>query len=293
MVYLMIIAVMIIWGSISLFVKGIPLESSQIVMFRTLLGSITLVFFSLGLKRKINYYELKKQLGYFVVSGVSMAVNWMLLFEAYNYTSVSVATLTYYCAPAIIILLSPVVLKEKLTYQKLISIIGAMVGMILISGNYTITTTDIHGILLAFLSAIFYAIVVLSNKKINNFSGFDIALIELVIAAIIITPNVLLTTDLSFINFSMTNTMNLIIIGIIHTGLAFALYFSAMTKMSAQTVAILGFVDPVAALVLSFLVLNEKMIPIQIFGAVIMIGSAIFAETVQSKNKKESVNQIQ
>lgn len=276
----MIISSMLIFGTIGIFRRYIPLSSGLLAFSRGLLGGAFLLLFVLAKGRRLASIEPKKLL-LLALTGAAIGVNWMCLFEAYSYTAVSTATMCYYMQPTIVILLSPLVFKERLTPKKLLCAAAAIVGMVFVSGMTEgggIQTQDITGILYGLAAAALYATVVIMNKKVQIDDDYEKTIIQLVSAAVILIPYLLLTEDFSKISLDTLAVVMVLIVGIVHTGMAYALYFGSMKGLKAQSVAVLSYIDPVFALILSAIVLGEKLSAFGILGAVLVIGSAIVSE---------------
>ena len=272
---------MMIFGSIGVFRRYIPLSSAFIAFTRGILGGLFLFLLmrisGKGSKEKIsarNYPAL-------VISGAVIAVNWILLFEAYNHTTVAVATLCYYMQPTIVMLLSPLIFKERMTVKKAICAAAAVVGMALVSG--VIGTPGAHagsvrGILLGLGAAVCYSAVIIMNKKTGGIDTYRKTTVELLSAGIIMIPYLFITNGFANVELDVKTLILLLIVGILHTGIAYPLYFGSMKGLSVQSVAILSYADPVSALVFSAVFLKEPIgVPCMI-GAVMIIGSAIFME---------------
>lgn len=284
--YVMIISSMLIFGTIGIFRRYIPISSGLLAFSRGLLGGAFLLLFVFAKGRKLGHIEPRKLL-LLAVTGAVMGMNWMCLFEAYNYTAVSTATMCYYMQPTIVILLSPLVFREKLTLKKLLCAVAAIVGMVFVSGMMEgegIQAQDIKGILYGLAAAALYATVVIMNKKVQVDDDYEKTIIQLVSAAVILIPYLLLTENWSDISLNALAVVMVIIVGIVHTGIAYALYFGSMKGLKAQSVAVLSYIDPVFALLLSAIVLGEKLSVFGIFGAVLVIGSAIVSEISVKKH---------
>lgn len=272
------IAAMFIFGTIGPVRKFIPYSSAFVAFARAFIGVLFLLILHVGKKEDFPVGEIRKNLPLLVVSGVVLGINWILLFEAYRYTSVSVATICYYMAPVIVILVSPFLFGEEITLRKGLASVAAVFGMILVSG---VLDTGIHGltgVLFGLGAAVFYAGVILFNKKIRGLSGEDRTIFQLAFAAIALLPYVLLTEDLGSTEWKIFPVFMLFVAGILHTGIAYALYFGSIGKLPAQTVAIFSYLDPVTAVLLSAFVLREGLSPSAALGVVIVLGSAIFSE---------------
>lgn len=278
--YLMFISSMLIFGTVGIFRKYIPLSSGMIAFFRGLLGSAFLLILFVVKGHKTNKIE-KKELFWLIVTGAVLGLNWMLLFEAYHYTSVAIATMCYYMQPTIVILLSPIVFKEQITIKKLFCAIAAIIGMVFVSGmmdNAGISAQDLTGILCGLGAAVFYSLVIILNKKVQIQDVYEKTIIQLISSAMILIPYLLLTENWSGITLDTTAVIMVLTIGMVHTGIAYALYFGSMKDLKAQSIAVLSYIDPVFALLLSASVLHEKISLLGIIGALLIIGSALVSE---------------
>lgn len=276
---------MLIFGSIGIFIKWIPLPPSQIAFARGIIGSMTLSVVFLFSKQKINWVRVRKKLPFLIGSGCIFGYNWIFLFKAYQYTTIANATLSYYCAPIIVVLISSLIFKERLTLLKGICILSAMVGMICITGSGDISGgNQLIGIVYGFLAASLYAGVMIVNKFLKNLSALESTLFQLIIASVAMMPYVFLSGRLQFTGLGINGWALLIVIGIIHTGLAFILFFPSIQKLRGQVSAILCYIDPVSAIVFSWIVLHEKLGTLQIVGGLLIIGAALVSELVRKRN---------
>lgn len=284
---LQLTASMLIFSSIGIFVKYIPMPSSIIACARGLIGMIFLLFVVLVTRNKISFKNIKNNLIVLLLSGAAIGFNWIFLFEAYNYTTVATATLTYYLAPFFVMIASPLVLKEKLTIKQFFCLIGALLGMVFVSGvvqNGIPSPDELRGILSGLGAAILYATVILLNKKLGEISAYEKTIMQLGTAAIVVIPYIFLTEDITQLTFEPLTIGMLLITGIIHTGIAYTFYFNSMKDLKAQTVAIFSYIDPAVAIILSAVILKEKMDIFGIIGAVLILGSAMISE-IQIKRK--------
>lgn len=271
---------MLIFGSIGLIVKGIPLSSSQIAMIRGVIGSLFLIIAALVMKKKPSYKEIKKNLIFLIASGAALGFNWILLFEAYKHTSITNATLSYYFAPVIVVFLSPFILKEKLTFRKLLSILAAIIGMFLVAwtgGDGSLASNELAGIGFGLSAAFLYALVVILNKIIKNMGGLDTTIIQLTIASLILIPYVLLQGTVPLNLLDTSAIIKLALVGLLNTGVAYLLYFSSVQKLESQTVAILSYIDPVSAVVMSAIFIGERISGLQLLGGVLILGGAFIS----------------
>lgn len=277
----MLISSMCIFGTIGILRKYIPLPSSIVALIRGCIGTLFLLAVVVCSRKKMDWKSIRRNVFLLLLSGAAIGFNWIFLFEAYNFTSVATATLCYYLAPIIVILASPLVLKEKLTVKKGICAAVALVGMVLVSGvteNGAAGIGEMKGIFFGLAAAALYASVILMNQKIRSISAYDKTIAQLAVASIVLLPYVLLTEDFAQMEFSALSISLLLVAGIVHTGIAYWMYFGSMGHLKAQTVALFSYLDPILAIVLSMLVLQEPMTVSAGIGAVMILGAAFISE---------------
>lgn len=278
--FAMLVSAMTVYGTIGVFRRYIPLSSGALAFCRGVIGSLLLLCILIFKKRAVFPKSDKKALMLLIVSGGLIGVNWIFLFESYNYTTVATATLCYYLEPSIVMLVSPIFFKERLTAKRLFCVICAFVGMVLVSGvvgSGIPSVSELKGILFGTAAAVIYSSIVILNKKIGNIEPISKTFVQLASAAVVILPYVLMTEKSSAIPTDLRSIILITVLGIVHTGLAYVLYFGSISGLRTQTVAIFSYVDPVTALLLSFFFLHEKVTVFGVLGAVLMIGSAIFS----------------
>jgi len=273
---------MLIFGSIGVFRRYIPLSSAWMACVRGVIGTVFLFCVVAVSKKHVDKKAIKKNLLLLLISGAAIGVNWILLFESYRYTTVAVATLCYYMAPVIVILLAPFLLKEKMTVKKSVCAAVAIIGMLLVSGIFDGGAANIgsgKGILFGLGAAMFYASVVLMNQFIKDISAYDKTIMQLGGATLVVLPYSLLTSGVQeFATLTVPQILLLLAVGIVHTGIAYWLYFGSMDKLSGQTVAVYSYIDPAFAVVLSVVVLREETGVPGIIGAVLILGATLFSE---------------
>ena len=274
---------MLIFGTIGIFVRYIGLPSSVIAVCRGYVGMLFLAVVLLLQRRKPDVQAIRANLVLLVVSGGLIGMNWIALFEAYNYTTVTTATLCYYLAPVFVTLASPFVLGEKLTGKKLICVAVALFGMVFVSGVLEGGISGPLGILYGVAAAVLYASVILLNKRMKPIPAFDKTLIQLGMAATVALPYVLATVDVGTLNPAPLALVLLLVVGVIHTGVAYTMYFSSMDDIPAQTVALFSYIDPVSALFLSAIFLKEPLTLFGCIGAVLVLGSTLVSELPERK----------
>ncbi len=287
-----LIASMLIFGTIGVFVRYINMPSGFIAMIRGVLGVAFAIIAAFISKKRPNCSAIRSNLGILIYCGAAIGVNWILLFEAYRYTTVAIATLSYYTAPIFVLLISPALLGERINLKKILCVFFAIVGMTLVSGVFErgiSSASEIYGILFGLSAALLYASVTVMNRKLVGISASERTAPQLFFATLVIIPYTLIFEDVPKEAFTKTAIFMLIILGIVHTGVAYMLYFSSIKGLNASTVAIFGYVDPIVAVILSALLLKEQISPLALIGAALIILSALTSELSLSelfKSKK-------
>ena len=281
-----LILAMVIFGTIGIFRKYIPLPSGIVACARGILGVAFLLVFIKIKKIKMDREAIKKHLWILLISGGFIGLNWVLLFESYRYTSVAVATLCYYMAPIFVMIVSPFLLKEKLTVKKVVCVIVALIGMVFVSGVLDGGISDVSemkGILFGLGAAALYATVIMMNQKLREVPTYDKTIMQLGAAAVVLIPYILFVEDLSAVVLTPLIILMLIIVGIVHTGIAYALYFGSMNGLKAQTVALFSYIDPIVAIILSAMFLKEPMTIYSAIGAVLVLGATMISELPEKR----------
>lgn len=277
---LMLSISMIIFGTIGLLSRNIAVSSGELALYRAVLASVLLIVYLLIKNERIHFKEIKKELIFLLLSGMAMGVNWILLFEAYKYTTISAATLSYYFAPVLVTVICPFLFREKLTKIQITCFIMSTIGLVLITGigNVGESGTDLIGILFGLGAAVFYATVILLNKFIKKVEGIHRTLLQFLAAIIILIPYVCFTGGCSLGNLDSKGWICLLVIGLVHTGITYCMYFSALKELKGQETAILSYIDPLVAVLISVLVLGEPMSGWQIVGGVCILGFTLWNE---------------
>lgn len=273
---------LLLFGSNGIVASRIALGSLEIVLLRTMIGSILLLalFFLTG--GRMGFYRHKKQCLFLAVSGAAMGASWMFLYEAYGRIGVGVASLLYYCGPVIVMALSPLLFKERLTMARGMSFLAVLAGVFFINGNAFGGSGDPFGVACGLLSALMYAFMVICNKKAKDIAGLENATLQLVIAFLTVAVFVGLRQGYAM-EISPASILPILTLGLLNTGIGCYLYFSSIGKLPVQTVAVCGYLEPLSAVLLSLLLLREAMTPMQIMGAALILGGAVFGEVCERK----------
>ena len=277
---IMFISAMVIFGTLGLFVRNISVSSGELALYRAVMAAIMIGLFLLSTGQRIPLRAIKKQLPLLLLSGCAMGFNWILLFEAYKYTTVSVATLSYYFAPVIVIVACPFLFKEKMGFRQWVCFLTSTAGLVLITGLGDLAAGSNHllGIGFGLGAACLYASVILLNKFIKNVEGLHRTFLQFLAAIAVLLPYVLLNGGFTLNTLNTSGWVSLLIVGLVHTGVAYCLYFSSLKELPGQKAAILSYVDPLVAVILSVTVLDEPMTPLQIIGGALILGFTLWNE---------------
>jgi len=277
---LMLIISMTVFGTIGLFVRNIPIPSGELALYRAVLAAVLIAVYLLATKQKIPFQNIKREVPLLLASGMAMGINWILLFEAYKYTTVSVATLSYYFAPVIVTLVCPFLFREKMTGKQILCFIMSTLGIVLITGvsDFGKGSSDFVGILFGLGAAVFYATVILLNKFIKNVAGIHRTFLQFLAAIIILIPYVAATSGCNLSSLNGLGWSCLLIVGLVHTGITYCLYFSSLKELPGQKAAILSYIDPLVAVVVSVLILGEQLSIMQACGGILILGFTAWNE---------------
>ena len=277
---------MVVFGTIGVFVKSIPLPSGEIALYRALLASLLILGILLLSKKKFSFKEIKKALPLLIISGVAIGFNWIFLFEAYKYTTVSVATLSYYFAPVLVTIACPILFKEKFGVKEIICFVFSTIGIVLITGIGDLSNSSNHllGVLFGLIAAVLYASVILINKFITV-DGLYRTFFQFLSAVIVLTPYVIFTGGFTITTLNTNGFILLLIVGLVHTGITYYLYFTSIKELSGQKTAILSYIDPLVAIILSVTLLAEELTLLQIIGGALILGFTLYYELSSKKQK--------
>ncbi|WHY69403.1 DMT family transporter [Neobacillus sp. SuZ13] len=281
---------MIIFSTIGLVVRFIDLSSSERALLSSFLGCLFLLLIFLLMKKKISWKLVKSNALFLILSGIALGGNWIFLYQSYDYTTIANATLGYYFAPVFVMILSPFVLRENLSIKKIVCIGVAIVGMLLIVGEGVSASKsdDILGLSFGLIAGAFYAALLLLNKFIKDTGKLELTIIQLGTTTLLLMPYVFLTSGFGIFEVSGSSIPFIIILGIVNTGIGFWLFFSGMEKLKGQSIAMLSYVDPFVAILISAMILQEQITTIQMLGGALLLGSTFVSETKFIRLTKQS-----
>jgi drug/metabolite transporter (DMT)-like permease len=276
------IAALLLFGSNGIVASHISLSSYEIVFTRTLIGGLFLALIFISSKQKVRFGRNKRHSLYLVISGAAMGASWVFLFEAYAQIGVSVATLAYYCGPVIVMILSPIIFKEKMTAPKLLGFLAVLLGMFCVNAQALLQGNVSWGLVFGILSAFMYAFMVIFNKKAVSITGLENPMWQLITSFITVTIFLGLKQGFS-VNIKGENLIPILLLGIVNTGIGCYFYFSSIGHLPVQTVALFGYLEPLSALFFSAAFLGESLSSLQLAGAVLILGGAALGELFRPK----------
>ena len=282
----MLAASMTIFGTLGLFVRNIPVSSGELALYRAILATLLIACFLFITKQRIPFLQIKGEIPLLLASGAAMGINWILLFEAYKYTTVSLATLSYYFAPVIVTIVCPILFHERMNTRQIICFVMSTLGLVLITGIGKLSgQADLLGMLFGLGAALFYASVILLNKFIKNVEGIHRTFLQFLAAIVILIPYVITTSGITLGTLNSYAWLNLLVVGLIHTGVTYCMYFSSLKELPGQKAAILSYIDPLVAVFISVTILGETMTVQQALGGMLILGFTLWNElSPPSKN---------
>ncbi|MDR3259030.1 MAG: DMT family transporter [Fusobacteriaceae bacterium] len=281
------IITMTMFGTIGLLVKNIELTPSEIVFYRSFIAMIVIFGTVLVMKRGKFNIELKGNWLPLLVSGLMLCLNWAFVFTAYMYTSISNAILCYYMAPIFVMILSPVILKERFLKIKYLFVFLSILGMgFLIGANLNnLDNRNLIGIGFGILSAVFYATLIISSKLIKNINSIEVALYQFFIIIIVLLPYIYKNNGIRVFNIPFKSLILLLILGVVHSGIGYMAYISSVRKLKSDVIAIYSYIDPIVTIVLSTIFFHEKIGLLQVVGGILILGSTFLSEMWEIKHK--------
>lgn len=284
--YLRYITALLLFGSCGVLSDTIHLSSYEIVFLRTILGFLVITVLFFLSRQRIKSFQYKKEALFVLLSGFSMGLNWMFLFEGYARIGVSLSVLLCYCGPMIVMLLSPIFFKERLTAVKLIGFVAVVCGVVLTNGKVFVESGDIFGFVCGGLAALTYAGLVMFNKKATHIVGLENSVLQLFASCFTVAVFLVFKDGGLLFPVPSDDWLSILVLGILNTGIACYLYFSGLGRLPVQSAAVCGYLEPLSAVILAAVVLHEVLSPLQLLGVVLILGGALFAECYKKRETK-------
>ena len=279
---------MLIFGTLAPFVRNISVSSGELALYRAVLAALLVGGFLLLTRQSLPVRSIKKELLLLLLSGAAMGINWILLFEAYKYTTVSVATLSYYFAPVIVMVVCPLLFRERLTAKQIVCFVFSTAGLVLITGTAGGGSQDLLGILFGLGAACFYATVMLLNKFIKGVAGLHRTFVQFLAAIVVLVPYVACSGGFTLLGMPQSGWIALLVVGLVHTGITYCMYFSALKELPGQEVAILSYIDPLVAVLVSVVWLGETITVPQLIGGALILGFTLLSEIPLGRKRGEN-----
>ena len=277
---LQLITSMAVFGTLAPFVRNISVSSGELALYRAILAAVLIGAFFLLTGQSLPWKGLGRELPLLLLSGAAMGTNWILLFEAYKYTTVAISTLSYYFAPVIVTVVCPFLFREKLGKKQILCFLMSTLGLALVIGITDLGSggNDLLGVVFGLGAAVFYAAVILLNKFIKGIAGIQRTFVQFLAAIATLIPYVLFSGGITIGGMNSTGWICLLVVGLVHTGLTYCLYFSALKELPGQEAAILSYIDPLVAVIIGVLLLGEPLSWHQIAGGALILGFTLWNE---------------
>lgn len=275
------IAAVILYGTIGMFLRYVSLPSEFVAMCRGTIGSLFILAFLAARHTKPDLKAIRENALLLVLSGICLGLNWIFLFAAYIKTTVAIASLCNYMAPVIVVVVSPLVLKERLDMKKLPLVGAAIIGIVMVSGVLSGERGDPSGIIMGLFAALSFVFIVLCNRKLTDISAFDRSIVQLAVSALTILPYFLVHNRGITLDLDTRSVLIILMLGILHTGVAYIFYFGGMASLPVQSFAILGYLEPVVSVLCSVFFLKEPMSLTGWAGAALIIAAALLSEITE------------
>lgn len=275
------ITAVVLYGTIGLFLRHVSIPSEIVAMCRGIIGSAFILSYLKSRKQHLDWKAIRRNMKWLLIAGICLGLNWVFLFAAYMQTTVAVASLCNYMAPITVILIAPLALRERLDKRKLPCVAAAFIGIVLVSGVWNGSVGSVSGVVMGLAAAVCFVVIVICNRKLREIPALDKTVIQLAISAVTILPYVLARNLDSPLEWDAQSVLIILILGLFHTGVAYCLYFSGMGSLPVQTVAILGYLEPVVSVLCSAFFLHEAMGAAGWIGAVLIIGAAVVSESMK------------
>ena len=265
---------LILYGTIGFFLHFIAYSSDFVVACRGFFGSLFIYLVLMARKEKIDFVSIRKNLLLMIISGVSLGFNWVFLFMGYRY-GMAISSLCNYMAPIAVVVISAVFYKEKISLPQVLCIITAFFGMLLLIGIFgNNENIDMRCVIYGTLAAVGFVILVLCNRKLEGIRPLEKTLVQLFVSMLVVFPYVVFNGSLPG-EFDALSVILVLVLGILHTGVAYICYFSSIDVLPSQTIAVLGYLEPVLNVLIGALVFSEKIGISSMAGAVLILAASL------------------
>ncbi len=275
------IVAVVLYGTIGMLLRFVEYPSELVALCRGSIGSVFIILYLRTRHKRPDRDAIRRNILWLAISGICLGLNWIFLFAAYTHTTVAIASLCNYVAPVLVIMATPVLLREPLNKRKLPCVFVAFLGIILVSGVWNGAAGNMFGAFMGVAAAVCFVFIVVCNRKLRDISAYDRSIVQLAISALTILPYVIVRNHGTVMTWDTRSVLIILMLGIIHTGAAYCLYFSGLGSLPVQTVAILGYLEPVVSVLCSAILLREPMGPAGWIGGVLILGAALVSEMIK------------
>ena len=252
--YAGVILAILIWGSVSIFVRLADQPAPVIVLVRVMTAFLALMLY-LRLRGQGIHLGNHRRLA--VLSGIALCLTWLFFFKAVQTTTIGNAALTYFLSPVFAILWAYFLLDERLERRSLLAlgVSGGGIGLILSGYELSLASADFVGILYCLAAALCYSLAVVMAKKLSAIDPVQLAAAQMAVAALIFLPVV--AADPLHHPFTAVSSLAMLFMGLIHSALALVLYYGGLRQVKVQHASILAYMEPVSAPFYAFLIFHE------------------------------------
>ncbi|MGN0142472.1 MAG: DMT family transporter [Roseburia sp.] len=282
----------VLWGSMGLFVRrlnGLGLASMEIVALRAIVTAAAMLLYLLVFHREWLKFRLRDIWCFFGTGICSIVFFNFCYFKAITVTSLSVAAILLYTAPAIVMVLSRFLFGEKFTGRKLLSLVLTFFGCVLVTG----VLEDTHavsgkGILIGLGAGLGYALYSIFSRYAleRGYHSMTITCYTFVVAAVasLFLSDVEKTVTVAFSDASMC--LFSVLFGVLCTVVPYLLYTLGLQYMENGRASIIASVEPVTATILGVMVFRER-ITLTGIGGILLVLAGLTAGRDTAENKTE------
>lgn len=279
-----LVFVMIIWGSLGVFTRSIPLSALSLAFLRALIALP--VLFTIMKIKKAEPVKLRQLIPY-IISGILLGLGWLTLFYGYKHTSISSAVIIYNMCPVYVTILAPLVLKEAISKFQTAVIFASFYGLFLIVGNNLSEGYGTMGLALSAVSGMLYAAIVMINRSIKiRVENHTATFVQILAAMLTLLPFVLIDGNIdTVVHLDLLAAVYTVLLGILHTGVAYTLFFSVYAHMKSVEIVTYSYLEPLFGILFSVIFIGEKLTPPQIIGGLLILGSTYLGEMIKDRKR--------
>lgn len=287
-----LVLVMIIWGSLGVFTRSIPLSALSLAFLRAFIA-LPVLFVVMKMKKadKVKWQQLIP----YIISGVLLGFGWLSLFYGFKHTSISSAVMIYNMCPVYVMIAAPLVLKETISKIQIAVIFISFFGLFLIVGHDLSEGSGYVGLALSAVSGVFYAVIVLINRSIKTRVDNQTATFaQILTAMIVLLPFVLIDGNIfTVVHLNVVAVTYTVLLGVLHTGVAYTLFFSLYAHMKSVEIVSYSFLEPLFGILFSVIFVGETLTFPQIIGGILILGSTYIGEMLKDRKSAKEKGPVQ